>query len=369
MRTLIISDLHLGMSKGNDVLRRPEALTPLLEELKTADRLVLLGDTIEMRDGPVNTILALARPVLEQMSAALPEDAEVILTAGNHDHALIAPYLQYAGHPLGLATEIPPGETARAARALGETFRQRTRFHYPGVWLRDDVYAMHGHYGDVHTLMPQMERIAAGLMSRLSKGVPVQGAEAEDYERVQAPIYAWADTVGQHALPGPNGPANGGYGAKAYAIIKSDGKSQLAQRAVAVGFPLTLKALGPLIGPLSPDLSADSIRREGINAVGEVVKRLGIGAKHVITGHTHRAGPLPEDDPAEWVTASGVQMHNSGNWVYEKHFMPTPSYANSPYWPGSMIVLEDEGPPRLKRMLGDFAVPADVIEHATLRPG
>ena len=49
MRTLIISDLHLGMSKGNDVLRQPSALEPLLAELKDADRLVLLGDV--RRDG------------------------------------------------------------------------------------------------------------------------------------------------------------------------------------------------------------------------------------------------------------------------------------------------------------------------------
>jgi hypothetical protein len=127
--------------------------------------------------------------------------------------------------------------------------------------------------------------------------------------------------------------------------------------------------VGAAVGPLSPDLSPDNIRRCGISAVAEVVQRLGVDAKHVISGHTHRAGPLPEDDPSEWTTAGGTQMHNSGNWVYEEHFMPSPPYANSPYWPGTVIVLEDEGPPRLRRLLGDFRPPARVLEHAPVRPG
>jgi hypothetical protein len=370
MRTLIISDLHLGMSKGNDVLRQPEGIEPLLAELKDADRLVLLGDTLEMRDGPVNTILAAARPTLEKLSTALPAHAEVLITAGNHDHALVSPYLQYAGHPLGLATDIPLVDTSPAARAFAEIFKQPVTFKYPGIWLRDDVYAMHGHYADVHTTIPQMERLAAAVMSRLSSGVPETAADAEDYERLQAPIYAWADSVGQHAPSGPSGPANGGYGAQAYALLQGgEDRHPVAQRAVGIGFPAALKALSLALGPLSPDLSSGNIRRSGINAVGEVVKRLGIDAKHVISGHTHRAGPLPEDDPSEWVTASGVQMHNSGNWVYEKHFMPSPPYANSPYWPGTVLVLEDEGPPRLKRLLGDYPVTPDIVKNAPLRAG
>ena len=370
MRTLIISDLHIGMTKGNDVLRQSEGIEPLLEELKGADRLVLLGDTIEMRDGPVNTILAAARPTLEKISSALPAHAEVLVTAGNHDHALISPYLQYAGHPLGLASDIPLAEAAPAARSFAQMFTQPVSLKYPGIWLRDDVYAMHGHYADVHTTMPQMERLAAGVMSRLSSAIPKAAAEAEDYERLQAPIYAWADSVGQHAPKGPAGPANGGYGAQAYALLQGpEDRHPVVKRAVGVGFPLGLKAVSLALGPLSADLSSDNIRRSGISAVAETVNRLGIKAKHVISGHTHRAGPLPEDDPAEWITPSGIHMHNSGNWVYEKHFMPSPPYANSPYWPGTVLVLEDEGPPRLKRLLGDFPVEPDVIKNAPLRAG
>ena len=44
MRTLVISDLHLGSRIGRDVLRRPAALDRLCAALEEADRLVLLGD-------------------------------------------------------------------------------------------------------------------------------------------------------------------------------------------------------------------------------------------------------------------------------------------------------------------------------------
>ncbi|HEX2105649.1 MAG TPA: hypothetical protein VHF51_18495, partial [Solirubrobacteraceae bacterium] len=65
MRTLVVSDLHLGARTGVDLLRRPAARAALLERVDGADRLVLLGDTLELRHGPVREALAAARPVLE----------------------------------------------------------------------------------------------------------------------------------------------------------------------------------------------------------------------------------------------------------------------------------------------------------------
>ena len=41
------------------------------------------------------------------------------------------------------------------------------RVAYPGVWLRDDVYATHGHYIDRHITVPMLERLAAGAMRRV----------------------------------------------------------------------------------------------------------------------------------------------------------------------------------------------------------
>ena len=76
-------------------------------------------------------------------------------------------------------------------------------------------------------------------------------------------------------------------------------------------------------------------------------------------GHTHRAGMLPGDDPAEW-RAGATRLHNTGSWVYEPHFIggrgPT-----TPHWPGGAIEVAASGDPILHRLLADVA-------EADLRP-
>src|SRR4051794_41873619 len=64
VRTLVVSDLHLGARTGVDVLRRPAARAALLERLDGVDRLVLLGATPEPRPRPGREAPALARPGL-----------------------------------------------------------------------------------------------------------------------------------------------------------------------------------------------------------------------------------------------------------------------------------------------------------------
>ena len=41
------------------------------------------------------------------------------------------------------------------------------RVAYPGVWVREDVYATHGHYLDCHLTVPTLERLSLGAMSRV----------------------------------------------------------------------------------------------------------------------------------------------------------------------------------------------------------
>ena len=100
------------------------------------------------------------------------------------------------------------------------------------------------------------------------------------------------------------------------------------------------------------DLSGDALRRNALDALGEVVGRLGIEAEHVIFGHSHRAGPLPGDDVTEWRTPSGAWLHNSGSWVHEPVFTQAAG-TDSPYWPGGAILVEDTGAPQLLRLLAD----------------
>ncbi|HEU4979288.1 MAG TPA: hypothetical protein VFT42_10365, partial [Solirubrobacteraceae bacterium] len=70
MRTVVISDLHLGARAEVDVARRERPLAALGEFVAGADRLVLLGDTFELRHGPWRRALDAGRPVLERLGDA-----------------------------------------------------------------------------------------------------------------------------------------------------------------------------------------------------------------------------------------------------------------------------------------------------------
>src|SRR5579884_4047504 len=84
--------------------------TSLIDALHESERLVLLGDVIELRHGPAHRALEAARPALEEIAAALRPPREVVVVAGNHDHQLIAPWLErrasVAASPLELESAV-----------------------------------------------------------------------------------------------------------------------------------------------------------------------------------------------------------------------------------------------------------------------
>ena len=105
------------------------------------------------------------------------------------------------------------------------------------------------------------------------------------------------------------------------------------------------------LGPLRAELSGPALRRSGLRGMERgLLARLGVTAGHVIFGHTHRAGPLPGNDAAEWTTARGARLINSGCWVHEPAFLG-PDASQSPYRTGFCVVLDDDGPPRLINLL------------------
>jgi hypothetical protein len=320
---------------------------------------VLLGDAVELRQGPMRDGFAAARPFFEALGAALRPGAEVVLVPGNHDHALAGPWLERRRRdaeppPLGLAevAEIEPEDpvAAIAAWVAPASFAVA----YPGIWLRDDVYATHGHYLDYHSTLPTFERIATGLMRRIVGQLPDGGATPDDYEAALAPLYAWIHSVSQHARGDVGGAAHGASVRAWRALVGGRGRKYMVRRRLlGAAFPLAVGALNRAgVGPLRADVSGAELSRAGVLAMAEVAERLGVRASHVLFGHTHRSGPWPQDDLAEWTTPSGARLMNAGSWVYERHFL-TPTPSESPYWPGCCMVVEDEEPPRLVRLLGD----------------
>jgi hypothetical protein len=358
VRTLVISDLHLGSASRRDVLRRPELRGPLLDAVRDADRLVILGDGLELRDAPQRDVAAVAAPFFADVGRALGAAGELVLVGGNHDHGLVAGWIdgRLVTEPpgfLGLEQRVAPAEAGPlAARLAAHAAPARVTVAYPGVWLREDVYALHGHYCDLHSTVPTFERVAAGAMARWVVDLPAEHATADDYEAVLAPMYAWIHVLTQRrerALLS----AGAGASARAWVSLAGDGRRQRRLRSLALGggFAAAVAALNALgVGPFERQLSGEALRRGGLHGIREALRRLGVGAPHVIWGHSHRAGPFDGDDRAEWMTHAGGAIVNTGSWVHQPHFLGTDP-GGSPYFPGTAVTLDGDSPPRLVRLL------------------
>jgi len=362
VRTLVISDLHLGMRSGADILTRPLALEILLERLDGVERLVLLGDTLELRHGPARDALARAEPVMRAIGDALGAGREVVIVPGNHDHAIGAGWLDWRGRrvepePLSLEERTPADRASWIAKRLASWLSPAdVAIAYPGLWLREDVYAIHGHYLDAHVVIPTIERLAAGIMARLVGAIP-DPAKPDDYEAVLAPIYALSHSSAQRGLPHR---ATIGSHSAAGTWTALDGAGTRAGRARALALALPFRA-GVLaanragLGPLQANLGVQELRRAGLVAMMEVTRRMRLAPAHLVFGHTHRTGKLPTDSGLGWRTPGGTQLHNAGNWIFETLFMRRGSSSANPYWPGGAIALDADGPPRLERLLGQLS--------------
>jgi hypothetical protein len=338
---------------------------------------------LELRHGPPHEALAAARPVFEDLGRALA-GRELVVLAGNHDHALVEPWLARRGElerPPALGPEQRPRieELSPMAARLAEwADPARLSVAYPGMWVREDVFATHGHYLDCHLTLPTLERLSLGVMSRVLGRPADSFSSVEDYEAVCAPVFAWRDAVSRSNRPGgalngvatadawralggagrgaplpppPPGHGGSGHGSRAGSRMLRRTRAWRARarrRALVAAFPAAVAALNHAgIGELSSEVSGDALRRGGLQAMGEVAGRLGVDRGYVVFGHTHRPGPLPGDDPDEW-----GRLVNTGSWTYSPVFLTARS-GESPYWPGTAVLVEGSEPPRVIGLLGD----------------
>jgi UDP-2,3-diacylglucosamine pyrophosphatase LpxH len=345
--TAIVSDLHLGLASGRDLARHAPVLDAMAGAFAEAEEVVLLGDLVELRERPMAGVLAEVLPVLRRIGEAAA-GKRITIVPGNHDHHLARTLIDSAG-TLGLETlDVPPanGPLAEIATAFGG----EVRLAYPGVWVRPDVYAMHGHYLDVHNTVPSFERLAIGATQRIAGRMPANGTLAPaDYEAAVSPVYALTYALAQSAR---RRPSVGGSGASVRLWRMANGNSsgrlpKLLLNGLAI--PAAVGALNRVgLGPLKSDLSAIELRQAALNGMHSVVRRLGIDAKHVIFGHTHRSGPHPGDEG--W----GPLM-NTGSWIHEPAFLGSEP-KKSPYWPGHVVIVPDEGEPELRGLLHDLPI-------------
>jgi hypothetical protein len=306
------------------VLRRPEALARLIEALDDVDRLVLLGDVVELLPGRGGGSLALALPVLRAIGARMGPDREIVLVPGNHDHALVRPWLRANGAPAQVDADVPPDATPQLAKVTRALAPARVQVRYPGLWLSDRVWATHGHYLDRHLLPESAFGVARGLLGRL----PRDGARPADYEQTGPSVTAVEAWFSR--LPRP------------LAALAED-MAELLRAATMPGIPLRL--LSHRHAPLTVLLLGLQMRRASIPALTRVVHRLGVDADWVVFGHVHRCGPLPSDDSAQWSGPGGrPRVANTGSWVYEPLLLHRAAPPH-PYWPGGAILVEDDDDP------------------------
>jgi UDP-2,3-diacylglucosamine pyrophosphatase LpxH len=323
VRTLVISDLHLGGRLQHGVLTRPEPLRRLLGAIDDIERLVLLGDTVELMEGRQQQAMEVAEPVLRAIGARLGPDRQVIVVPGNHDAPLVRSWVRTHGAELRSDTPIAPAATPTLFRLTSWLTPARVRVRYPGVWLAENVWATHGHYLDRHLLPESAYGMTRGLLGRL----PRRGAVALDYELARRPSLGRAIRF----MPRP------------FAALLDDA----AELARASTMPrVQRRLLHRRIAPLTAMLLGAQMQRASIPALARVVHRLGIDADWVVFGHVHRLGPLPTDDPAAWQGPGGRPgIVNSGSWLYEPLLVhdATPPH---PYWPGGAVLLEPGEDPR-----------------------
>jgi UDP-2,3-diacylglucosamine pyrophosphatase LpxH len=327
VRTLVISDLHIGSRLGRDVLRHPEALAALLDALDGVDRLVLLGDVVELAEGRPRQAMKVAEPILRAIGARVGAERELILVPGNHDAGLTRTWLRAQGAALTVDAVVPH-DASRALRAVTSWLAPaRVEVRAPGVWLSPRVFATHGHHLDRHLLPEAAWGLGRRRAARGDDAVVGPGA----YERRRPGRGARVSVEARltRILPRP------------LATLVEDAAELL--RAATMPSP---RRLHPhRIAWLTRRLLGAQMQRASIPALLHATARLGVEAEWIVFGHVHRNGPRAGDDPALWSGPGGhPRVANTGSWIYEPLLLHrgTPPH---PYWPGGAILLDDDGDP------------------------
>ena len=240
--------------------------------LEGVDRLVLLGDLLELRHGPAREALAVARPVLARHTRrrSRPDAGRVV--PGNHDHALIDPWLVGRGRRGPPSRWGSPRRCRRARRRRGRRSIERAmgagerRVSYPG---RAGCATTCGRPTATTSTSTRRCRRSSG-----SPPVPCRGSWARCRSRgprrtttrgVLAPVYAWIDARAERAAPGS---CRGGLRERRAAptgCSAAGGRRPMAARAVAGLFPLAILGINrprPRPGELRPARpGAASLRR------------------------------------------------------------------------------------------------------------
>jgi len=332
VKSLIISDLHLGSRLGHSVLLHPRPLERLLVALDDIDRLVLLGDTIELLEGRPEQAIMIAEPIVRAIGARLGANREVLLIPGNHDAALVRAWVRARGYSLALENMIGNDTSPTLERLTSWLAPARVEVRYPGAWLSEGVWATHGHYLDYHLFPVSAYGILRGSLGRVAR----TAASPNDFEHARRPSL----TRTSRWLPRP-------------VMALLDDVAELIRASTMPRLHRTL--LKPRIAPLTARLLGTQMQRASIPALARVLRQIGVDSDWVVFGHVHRLGPLRGDELEQWRGPGGrPRFLNSGSWLYEPALVHR-ARPPHPYWPGGAVLLEPGADPRAIGLLDELS--------------
>ena len=312
----------------------------LLDALEGIDRLVLLGDIVELMEGRARAALAAAAPVLRALGARLGAEGEVVLVPGNHDRPLIRSWIRRQNGDLARQGRVPLDASPALRSVCEQLAPARVEVRYPGAWLSDRVWGTHGHYLDRHLVpVSNWGRLRSGGEA-VTRTTPWQH---ERPGRVHiSPVMRW--------LPG-----------SVASRIRATGAVVRATTMPA----LQETVLDPRIAPLTARLLSRQMERHALPALGRVVRDLGVETDWVVFGHVHRLGPLAGDSELDWSDPEGgIRFANCGSWLYEPRLVHRVRPPH-PYWPGGAVLLDPGRPPRAVGLLDD--VPRELLHQSDAR--
>ena len=303
VKQLVVSDLHLGARTNIDLLRRAELREPLLAALEDVDRLVLLGDVLEMRDGPAHEALAAARALFEALGRSARHRPR-----GRHRPRQPRPRAHRA-----VARGAPAGARRPAARARAgrEPAEASPLARDPGEWLapsagaRSPTRACGCATTSTRPARPLPRRPHHGALLRAHRrrasssagcaAAPTRAPPAEDYEGSSRRSTRCSTRRPDRAREGPR-PVCGASGRACGACSSATaGAARSAHIALGtLGFPAAIcraqprraraaavRAVGRRAAPRRPG------RRWARSSAASTSP-----AAHVIFGHTHRTRPV-----------------------------------------------------------------------------
>lgn len=299
----------------------------LLEALDDVDRLVLLGDVVELAEGRPREAMRIAEPILRSIGRRMGPERPIVLVPGNHDRALTRAWALRQGESLRPDALAPSDASPTLSEVLSWLHPAEVEVRTPGVWLTPRIYAHHGHYLDRH-LLP--ESAWGRLRPEASTPATVVGPLPYERRRVKRP---------PRPLPRP------------LALLRENVSELLRARTM----PSPRKLQPHRIAPLTRVLLGRQMQHASIPALAHAMTRIGVQADWLVFGHVHRLGPLRSDDPSLW-TSGSTRIANTGSWIYEPLVLHHGSPPN-PYWPGGAILIPDaESDPQPISLLEDLDV-------------